>query len=300
MNRWKLYWVSSDGYEDCFVVAKNSRSAKCIEVKMNGFSDSEVSSTYIMDIPHSCAQKYEQEWPWYADYQLLIDLGARQRTIEDNVQQILLDGVVYSRDHDGKWTTYIIGFRAICERNPSLPHPDFSEEDIEDYHHYLYEMMGMAITNCHKIEWELSHSFLVAWTKRYKKDSETFGDAFDKLKTMTLGGIITSIRKSFDIDMDVNFLLSLFIDMRNQFIHGITHTERYDIEDNWGQRELLNFLDIFITLSEKIEKISAAFFEMGMKIIEQLTPNETIPQLGFDYNDDLLELFASFFKLKDN
>ena len=122
----------------------------------------------------------------------------------------------------------------------------------------------------------------------------------NNLKMMTLGGIITSIRKSFDIDVDINFLLSLFIDMRNQFIHRITHTERYDIEDNWGQRELLAFLDIFITLSEEVEKISAAFFEMGMKIMEQLTPNETIPQFGFDYNDDLLELFASFFKLKDN
>lgn len=63
-----------------------------------------------MDIPHSCAQKYEQEWPWYADWQLLIDLGARQRTIEDNVQQILLNGRVYSQDHTGKWTTYLIGF----------------------------------------------------------------------------------------------------------------------------------------------------------------------------------------------
>ena len=78
--------------------------------------------------------------------------------------------------------------------------------------------------------------------KKRKKDSETFGNAFDELKTKTLGGIITSIRKSFDIDTDVNFLLSLFIDMRNQFIHGITYTERYDIEDNWGQRELLNLL----------------------------------------------------------
>jgi hypothetical protein len=253
-----------------------------------------------MDIPHSCAQKYEQEWPWYADWQLLIDLGARQRTIEDNVQQILLNGRVYSQDHTGKWTTYLIGFRALCERNPSLPHPDFSAEDTEDCHHYLYEMMGMAITYCHKIEWELSHSFLVAVTKNAKKDSETFGNAFDELKTKTLGGIITSIRKSFDIDIDVNFLLSLFIDMRNQFIHGITYTERYDIEDNWGQRELLNFLDIFITLSEKIEKISSAFLRMGMKVVEQLIPNEIDPQLGFDYNDDLLELLASFFKLKDN
>ena len=31
MTKWKLYRVASDGLEDCFVVAKNSRSAKKIE-----------------------------------------------------------------------------------------------------------------------------------------------------------------------------------------------------------------------------------------------------------------------------
>lgn len=300
MTPWKLYWVSSDGYEDCFIVAKNSKSAVRIEVRMNGFHSSEVSSMYITDIPLNCAQKYEQDWPWYADNQLLIDLGAKRRTVEDTIQQILLNGRVYSQDQTGRWTTYLIGFRALCERNPSLPHPDFSEEDTADYHRHLYEMMGMAITYCHKIEWELSHSFLVAVTKKHKKGSKTFGDALDELKTKTLGSIMTSIRKSFDIDTDINLLLSLFIDMRNQFIHGITHTERYNIEDNWGQRELLNFLDIFIALSEQTEKISAAFFEMGMKVMEHVFPNDVDSELEFDYSDDLLGLFSAFFHLKDN
>ena len=44
MNKWKLYWVTSDGLEDCFVVAKNSRSAKRIEKDANGFEDQEVTN----------------------------------------------------------------------------------------------------------------------------------------------------------------------------------------------------------------------------------------------------------------
>lgn len=51
MSKWKLYWVASDGLEDCFVVAKNSRSARRIEKEMNGFEDEDIVVTRIMDIP---------------------------------------------------------------------------------------------------------------------------------------------------------------------------------------------------------------------------------------------------------
>lgn len=36
-NTWNLYWVESDGIEDCFVVARNSRSACRVEIDENGF-----------------------------------------------------------------------------------------------------------------------------------------------------------------------------------------------------------------------------------------------------------------------
>jgi hypothetical protein len=51
MSIWKLYWVESDGYEDCFVVAKNSRSAANIEIHMNGFELDDIKVTRIMDVP---------------------------------------------------------------------------------------------------------------------------------------------------------------------------------------------------------------------------------------------------------
>ena len=65
MRKWKLYWAASDGLEDCFVVAKNSRSAKRIEKDMNGFEDQDLRGTRIMDIPDEyemIANKRFQDW----------------------------------------------------------------------------------------------------------------------------------------------------------------------------------------------------------------------------------------------
>lgn len=298
MGIWKLYWVSSDGYEDCFVVAKNCRSAAHIEVAMNGFSYSDVSVMRVADIPDELFQIYGQDWPWYADHQLLKDLGARTRTIDNGIYQVLLDGRVYSRDSDGEWSTYLIGFKAICERNPALPRPDFSEEETEDYHKYIYDMMGMAIVQCHKIEWLISRSFLSAVIKRRKNKDETFEVAFSELEKKTLGSLIASLEKSFDIDVDIHNLLRCFLDMRNQFIHGITLTDRYNIEDNWGQRELISFLDVFLSAAEMVEEISSGFFEMGLKVMENAFPDAIDKGVPFNYNDDLLGLFASCFEFK--
>lgn len=299
MNTWKLYWVSSDGYEDCFVVAKNSRSATYVEVNINGFDYSDVSTMRITDIPDKFFKKYGQEWPWYAGQDLLKDLGAKFRTIERNTFQILLDGRVYSQSPNGKWTTYLIGFKALCDRNSALPKVNVSEENTADYHEYLYEMMGMAVTWCHRIEWQLSHSFLSVLIKKRKNNNETFQEAFSALDKRTLGSLISSIEQFFDIDIDINITLKIFLDMRNQVIHGITQTERYDIEDNWGQRELMNFLDLFIAIAEQTEKISSAFFEMGLKVMEKTFPDDIDSNFSFDYNDDLLGLFATCFQIKE-
>lgn len=298
MGVWKLYCVSSDGGEDCFVVAKNSRSAAHIEVSKNGFAYSDVSAMRVADISNELFQIYGQTWPWYADQQLLKDLGVRTRTLENGTYQILLDGKVYSQDSDGEWSTYLIGVRALCERDPTLPKVDFSEEDTADYHNYLCEMMGMAMILCHKIEWLISHSVLSALIKKRKREHETLKAAISELEKKTLGSLVSSIENSFDIDVDIQGLLKLFLSMRNQFVHGITQTVRYNIEDNWGQRELIGFLDYFISVAQHVEKIAHGFFEAGLKVIEDSFPENIDKNVRFDYDDDALGMFVSFFSLK--
>jgi hypothetical protein len=48
---WNLYWVESDGIEDCFVVAKDARSACRVEINMNGFEPEAVKATKIVTVP---------------------------------------------------------------------------------------------------------------------------------------------------------------------------------------------------------------------------------------------------------
>lgn len=71
-ERWSLYWVVSDGFEDCFVAARNSRSACSVEVHMNGFDLDEVAAHRICGIPRDLAEVYQateayekRPWPWY-------------------------------------------------------------------------------------------------------------------------------------------------------------------------------------------------------------------------------------------
>jgi hypothetical protein len=83
MSDWHLYWVESDGIEDCFVVAKNSRSACKVEREMNGFDPDDVSATRILKIPQHIAYQFtfpkgkgkaKYVWPWYVS---LFDLISR-------------------------------------------------------------------------------------------------------------------------------------------------------------------------------------------------------------------------------
>ena len=56
---WNLYWIESDGWEDCFAVARNSRSARCVEKDVNGFEDDDLNVTKVMRIPKNveCTEK---------------------------------------------------------------------------------------------------------------------------------------------------------------------------------------------------------------------------------------------------
>jgi len=101
LKHWNLYWVVSDGFEDCFVVARNSRSACSVESQMNGFELTEVEATKIMRIPERVVRAYQKEktykehpWPSYVYGKSFFEgLGAQFRTI-DNREEMLLSDVV--------------------------------------------------------------------------------------------------------------------------------------------------------------------------------------------------------------
>ncbi|MCE3198762.1 hypothetical protein [Paenibacillus sonchi] len=318
MVKWKLYWVESDGYEDCFVVAKNSRSAKCVEVNMNGFDMSDVTAIRLLDIPDTFEEKADKkfrdwskehaphqanrpdlhQWPWYADKWLLEDLGAQFRVIDDEEQTLLRD-VVYAQKANGQWYTYSIGARALTERNELLPwYDNYDNEPRINIADQLHGAIGLALTQCHEIEFLFSKSFIFSISEKQQKKYETLNDFFKGWEKKTLGGLFAAIQEAFDIETDIKMAMDLFLEMRNKLVHGITTTQRYDIHTDWGQRELLVFLDVFLSLCIPIKDIAASCFDVSIEFGNTFLLNEYDEKVPIKSQEELLGLFISCFKLK--
>ena len=102
MAHWSLYWVESDGFEDCFVVARNTRSACLVEIDMNGFGYEDVQALKILRIPEAVEKRFNKKrdgsqrpWPWYVyGKSFFKSVGAEFRTVKKQ-QEMLLEEVVY-------------------------------------------------------------------------------------------------------------------------------------------------------------------------------------------------------------
>lgn len=320
MAKWRLYWVESDGYEDCFVVAKNSRSAKSVEINMNGFDTSDVNAFHIMDIPDAFEMKADKkfkewskihasqqandpnlhQWPWYADKWLLEGLGAQFRII-DNEEQTLLRDVVYARKPNGECFTYSIGAKALYERNKDLPRYDNYDSGPQiDISEKLYVVLGVALSQCHEIEWLFAKSFIFGVSEKQKKKYRTLNDFFKGWEKKTLGGLFSSMQEAFNIEYTTKMTLDLFLDMRNKLVHGITTTDRYNINTEWGRRELIVFLDLFLSLCAPIKDIAASCFEVSAKLANTYLLEDSAEKIPLESSGDLESLFVECFKPKSS
>src|SRR5262249_25748225 len=141
-KRWHLYWVESDGLEDCFVVARNARSACSVEIHMNGFDACDVHATRIVRISPSVEHAYLKEnpdrrWPGYVYGKMLFEkLGAQFREV-DGKQEMLLEDVVYEIDEYAPCAitkARSIGQKAVSQlrSDPALESLGYDDEDIWD------------------------------------------------------------------------------------------------------------------------------------------------------------------------
>jgi hypothetical protein len=315
-KNWFLYWVASDGFEDCFVVAKNSRSAKRIEYDMNGFDPDEVSALKIMRIPEAAARAYqrslkykEHPWPWYVyGKKFFKSIGADFRSV-DGREEMLLDDVVYQVDE------YIpcsiqrqrsIGFRAIEEFN-SLPDLAFeiNRHEEEDLWHapeiHIVTALGICLIRCQQIEDYIAKSFLLGISKKQKGKFNTINDLRDGWKKKTLGNMLQSMQEAWEIDPTIKANLELFLENRNLLVHGITTSERYDIRTRWGQYELLSFLNFFDVHSRIVKRaFRASYFASIMFAIHHWGVPEGSPKrLLTKKHRDEASIFFEFFKPRD-
>lgn len=325
MSKWKLYWVASNGFEDCFVVAKNFRSARRIEKEMNGFDDEDVKVTRIMNVPDEYEEvanekfrKWSKEqkcnehlnintliaWPYYAEEWLLEELGAEYRTIEGE-EQILINDTVITSSH-----IYPVGLKAIKELSELTGEEfiDISNVNYEGMRESIDRMLGVCMTTIHRIENYITSSFIFAvGNKKYDNYIINEATKFWKNK-LTLGKLIQLIEERYEIDEVVHNSLILFLKQRNKIAHGLTKDERYDVDTIWGQKEILGYLALFLrnawVLEDIVESAYFATIGLGFHFMKDETKDPELLKTISDFENDLIiiektNLFFEVFKMKD-
>jgi hypothetical protein len=314
-RHWHLYWVASDGDEDCFIVARNSRSAASVECGVNGFDPTELEVTKIMRIPASVERAYKREakykehpWPSYVyGKKFFQKLGAQFRTI-DNREEMLLDDVVYAVDAYVPGSIHrerSVGRRAVQELREDAGLAEMIHEyDDEDTWNgpviHLVTGLGMCVIRCQQIEYYISNSFLLGISKKQKAKYKTINDLREGWRKKTLGNMLQSIEEAWEIEPIVKAGLQLFLEMRNRLVHGLTTDGQFDIRTDWGQRELLAFLYLFDVHSRIVKRAFRASYYAGFHFAIQKwgLPEGSPKKLFTKKQKDEISLFAAFFSPK--
>jgi len=312
-RNWNLYWVESDGYEDCFVVARNSRSARSVESRENGFEIDFARATRIMRVPKRVENSYKRQqeykkrrWPGYVyGKKFFANLGAQFRKI-DKQEEMLLDSIVYSVSEYGPCGLYrkrSIGSKAIEEMQREIPDPKHDDEDIwKGPIIHLITALGICLVRCQQIEHYIANSFLLGISEKQKKKYKTINDLRAGWKKKTLGNMLQSIEEAWEIDPIVKASFELFLNNRNTLIHGIATSEQYDIRTLWGQHELLSFLKFFDIHSRMVKKAFRGSYYASLDFaIKQWGTPPGMPKKIFGRKQiEDIEFFVQCFSPKQN
>lgn len=252
---WSLYWVESDGREDCFVAARSSRSACDVEIDMNGLDPGEVRATRVTTIPPAAERAHRKahpdtRWPGYVyGKDFFKHVGAEFRTVNET-DEMLLDDIVYEiADYVPCFIIkkYPVGHRAVRELRalPLRSIETLEEDSWDDRTITLITGLGMCMATCQLIEDYIARSFLLGISKKQKAKHATVNDITKAWRKKTFGDMLRCIEEAWEIEPVLKANLDLFRTNRNLLIHRITTDERFDIRTSWGQKELLAFLSFF-------------------------------------------------------
>lgn len=311
-KRWYLYWVESDGVEDCFVVARTIRSARSIECHTNGFEFSETKATKIAEIPTKVENSYKrqpdykaQPWPGYVNgKQFFKGLGAHFRTVEKQ-QEMLLHDVVYSVDEycpGGMFRERMIGSKAVeqMRKIPGLS-PKYDDEDLWNGPvRHLITGLGMCLIRCQQIEHYIAQSFLLGISKKQKSKYETINDLKSGWKKKTFGNMLKCIEEAWLIHPLVKASFEIYLAQRNMLVHDLATSERFDLRTHWGEQEFLAFIAFFDVHSLLVKKAFRSSYLASIDFaILQLGPQEGMPKKVFNKKQKQeISMFFEFFTPK--
>lgn len=311
---WNLYWVESDDIEeDCFVIARNSRSACRVEINMNGFDPDEVRAIKITRLSQSIERRFNKKskksdhsWPWYAYGKSFFKaVGAQFRKIDDK-EEMLLDDVVYEVDDYVPCAIYKqrnIGRKALLElkANPDLASYPYDDDDVwEGSASHLMTMLGMCLARCQQIEHYIAHSFLLGISKKQKAKYQTIKDLIEGWEKKTLGNMLACIDEAYEIEPLVKANFQLFLSLRNKLIHNLITSKQFDISTRWGQDEIFAFLVFFDVQSRIVRNAFKATFYASVEFAKlHWNEDKKIPKnILTKEQRELAGLYAAFFTPK--
>jgi len=310
-QKWSLYWVSSDGEEDCFVVARNSRSAARHDADYCGFDRADMGVERVKSIPSALIRTWitrrrktnaDFELPWYADDWLLRRLGAQFRP-RDSLYETLIDDVVYTQGEAGPFPPRTIGKMHLREFQSVKAFQRHAHEDrYSNSQMILFSLLGICVARCQEIEHLIAHSFiLAALSPSERKRNRTIQQTVDAWKRKTLGQMLAAIDEGYEIEPTVHAALRLFLSMRNELVHGVTTSDRYDIHTSWGQDELIGFLSIFELISQPLREAFQASLYASIEIgNETLLADQPARRIALtNRQKKKVSLFAAFFSPRD-
>ncbi len=133
-----------------------------------------------------------------------------------------------------------------------------------------------------------------------RRKNSTVAELIKSWKRKTLGQMLRAIELNWDIEPTVHTSLQLFLEMRNQFSHGLTTSEQYNIHTSWGQDETIGFLTLFEIISRPIrEAFQASLYasiDIGNKRLLKDEPAKQHPLTSRQRKK--IGLFAAIFSPK--
>jgi len=275
-KRWTLYWVSSGTDEDCFVVARNCRSAARVEIEMNGFDPEQIDVERICVIPKSVENDYFERahdhhhpWPGYVfGREFFEGVGAEFRRLDGRLQ-MLLNEAVYDVEEFSPCSIqrkYLIGSRSIRSFESV---PEFIDMNLEYEDPDYFGSIGPFV-------------------------HEILG------KCLTFGQLIAMIKRDWEMIPELDAGLDVYRHSRNLFVHRLCTDPRYDISTRWGVMEFLPFLQFFDLQTKIIMRASQASLaaSIGLVLNQFGAPGSIDPELLGPEHEERVSAFFEMFWIK--
>lgn len=126
----------------------------------------------------------------------------------------------------------------------------------------------------------------------------TIGNMRKAWEKKTFGQMLSTIKVAWLLDPEFERHLELFKSMRNQLVHGLTTSDRYNISDEWGQEECFSFLVFFEIVSQPVRAAFRASLYASIDFAIHHFKDEIEPPIKrlTRKQRDEIQLFAEFFR----